>query len=304
MDLHHLRCFVAAADELHFGRAAQSLGLLPAALGRQIRLLEEDIGTPLFARTTRSVALTAEGAALLDEARRLIAQADALAARLRAQGRQKAATLRIGAIDSAAAGLIPPLLQDLRIAMPQVSIQLVEDKTIRLLPRLLSGRLDIAFVRPPERRDPAIAFQHLVFETAVVALPAAHPLAGRRALHLPDLAEVPLIVPERRSRPHSYDLTMRLFAEHGVSAQVGQVADEKQTIINLVAAGLGAAIVPRWTARLGSVGVAYRPLVLAEGASTSRLPLAAAYLRDVRDPLREAALALLLRQLDQYTEQA
>lgn len=304
MDLHQLRCFVAAAEELHFGRAAQALDMLPAALGRYIRLLEEDLGTGLFSRTTRSVALTREGTELLEEARKLIAQADVLAARFRAQGRQKAAMLRIGAIDSAAAGLLPLLLQDIRAVMPQVNVQIVEDKSIRLLPRLVSGRLDIAFVRPPERRDRAIDFRHLFYETAVVALAQGHPLAERTQIALQDLEGVPLIVPERRSRPHSHDLTMRLFAEAGVPVLVGQVADEKQTIINLVAAGLGAAIVPRWTARLAVSGIAYIPLVPPEGISMNRLPLSVASLRDVRDPLRDSVLDLLRDRLDRYAELA
>ena len=153
MDLHHLRCFVAAAEELHFGRAAQRLDMLPSALGRFIRLLEDDLGTRLMTRTTRSVALTDDGAVLLKEARALLVQADALAGRFRTRGRKRAAIIRVGAIDSAAAGLLPRLLHDFRKRQPDVTVQLVEEKTVRLLPRLLSGRLDLAFVRPPERPD-------------------------------------------------------------------------------------------------------------------------------------------------------
>jgi len=137
MDLHQLRCFVAAADELHFGRAARQLDMLPSALGRFIRLLEEDLGTRLMTRTTRNVALTDDGAVLLKDARGLLAQADALAVKFRARGRKQASTIRVGAIDSAAAGLLPILLQDFRKRRPEITVQLVEDKTIRLLPRVL-----------------------------------------------------------------------------------------------------------------------------------------------------------------------
>src|SRR5439155_16006249 len=91
MELNQLRCFVAAAEELHFGRAAQRLDMLPSALGRHIRLLEDDLGTRLMTRTTRSVALTDDGAVLLKEARALLAQADALAGRFRTRGRKRAA---------------------------------------------------------------------------------------------------------------------------------------------------------------------------------------------------------------------
>ena len=216
MDLHHLRCFVAAAEELHFGRAAQRLDMLPSALGRFIRLLEDDLGTRLMTRTTRSVALTDDGAVLLKEARELLAQADALAGRFRTRGRKRAAVIRVGAIDSAAAGLLPRLLHDFRKRRPDVTVQLVEDKSVRLLPRLLSGRLDLAFVRPPERPDKRLEFLFLLHETAVVAVAERHPLASRKRVTIADLENQPLIVPERRSRPHSHDLTMKLFAEAGL----------------------------------------------------------------------------------------
>jgi DNA-binding transcriptional LysR family regulator len=169
MDLHQLRCFVAAAEELHFGRAAQRLDMLPSALGRFIRLLEDDLGTRLMTRTTRSVALTDDAAVLLKEAR--TRRSDALAGRFRTRGRKRTAIIRVGAIDSAAAGLLPRLLHDFRQLRPDVTVQLVEDKTVRLLPRLLSGRLDLAFVRPPERPDKRLEFLFLMHETAVARSP-------------------------------------------------------------------------------------------------------------------------------------
>ena len=150
MNLHQLRCFVLAAEELHFGRAAQKLEMLPSALGRFVRLLEEDLNTLLFLRTTRRVVLTEEGKQLLGEARKLLAHADTIRARFRDNVRLKATRLSIGTIDSAAAGLLPTLLKDFRKVRPEVEVQLLEDKTIRLLPRVLSGRLDLAFVRPPK----------------------------------------------------------------------------------------------------------------------------------------------------------
>src|SRR4249919_731056 len=110
MDLQQLRCFVVTAEELHFGRAAQKLGMLPSALGRHIKFLEEELGTRLIDRTTRSVALTSDGALLLDHARTLLADAAGLKSRLRASSSVKSVTLRLGSIDSAAIGLVPRLL--------------------------------------------------------------------------------------------------------------------------------------------------------------------------------------------------
>ena len=304
IELQHLRCFVAAAEELHFGRAAQRLGMLPATFGRHIRRLEEVLGSRVMARTTRSVTLTCEGAVLLAQARDLIAQADALATRFRQTGRCAALTLKIGAIDSAAAGLIPPLLHDFKLSRPDVTVQLVEDKTARLLPRLLSGRLDLAFVRPPDHMSPRLASRHLVDETPVVVVPSGHHLAARDHAELEDLMDDVLIVPERRSRPHSHDLTVKLFANAGLHPRIAQIADEKQTIVNLVAAGLGAAIVPSWTSKIVARGVAFVPLARSASASARRLPLSAVWLRDARDPARDAMLATLKDGLPAYIDRA
>ena len=245
MELLQLKCYLAVAEELHFGRAARRLDMLPASLGRKITQLEERLDTRLFQRTTRSVALTEAGSTLLEDARSLVEQIEAFEGRVREIREPETAVLRVGAIDSAAAGLMPQLLQILRREAPRIEVQIIEQKTIRLLPKLLSGGLDVAFCRPPDVRDPRLQFRTLFFETAVVALPESHPLAGRASIAIRDLADEPLIVPDRRSRPHSHDLTIKQFLDAGLTARIAQVADEKQTIVNLVAAGTGLAIVPR-----------------------------------------------------------
>lgn len=304
MDLKHLRCFVAVADELHFGHAALRLEMLPAALGRNIRLLEQELRTTLVVRTTRHVSLTEAGLALLEDARELVTLADASAARIRALGRQRSNALRLGAIDSASAGLIPRLLHDVHERFPGTSVELIEDKTIRLLPQILSGWIDLAIVRPPEGIYPDIELRYLLHETTVVALPADHPLTARDVLSVSDLVDEPLIVPARRSRPHSYDLTMKLFAEAGMRPRIAQQADEKQTIVSLVAAGSGSAIVPRWTSRMTVKGVAYRSLDVGTGPANRRLPLAAAWLRGSRDRVRDQLLDVLSDNLSLYAMDA
>ncbi len=303
MELDGLRCFLVVADELHFGRAALKLALQPAVLGRRVRALEADLGVRLFARTTRSVALTSEGAELEREARDILSCLDTLRESFRARGRAQAARrFRIGAIDSAAGGLLPELLGDLRRVHPEFAVRVHEDKTIRLLPKLLSGAIDLAFIRPPERADRRVEIRPLFFEAAVVAMPANHPLAGREFVTLADIAGEPLIVPERSSRPHSHDLTMKLFAGAGLVPRVAEIADEKQTIVTLVAAGLGLAVVPRWTRRLGPPGVSFVPLCDADGRGIGRLPLAAAWLGGVRDGMREEILAVLFRNANKYRD--
>jgi DNA-binding transcriptional LysR family regulator len=217
---------------------------------------------------------------------------------------KEARRIRIGAIDSAAAGLLPPLLHDLRAQHPEIAVQLLEEKTIRLLPKILSGALDLAFVRPPVGVDRRLEFRPLLMETAVVALPQRHVLAARKSIALIEIADQPLIVPDRRSRPHSHDLTMKLYEEAGLTPRIAQVADERQTIVNLVAARLGVAIMTRWTSRLAIAGVRFVPLRLKRGSAIGRLPLAAAWLRGSRDPSRDAVLAILDSRLRRYSSGA
>ena len=135
----------------------------------------------------------------------------------------------------------------------------------------------------------------------MVAVPEGHRLASRETVSIEDLADEPVIVPERRSRPHSHDLTIKLFAESGRQPRIAQMADEKQTIVNLVAAELGVAIVPRWTSRMAARGVRYVPL---KAANMEGLPLAAAWTRGTRDPVRDKMLETIRASLKRYAKEA
>lgn len=301
MDLKLLRCFEVAANELHFGRAARRLDILPSALGRNIKLLEEEIGTRLFVRSTRNVALTRSGHALLNRVSGLLKNIDDAMAQVVQAAEGDERVFRVGAIDSAATGLIPQLMHDFREIVPDLEIVLVEDKTARMLPKMINGTLDVAFVRPPKMIRPQIEFEHLLDEPTVVALPPQHPLAEKDQLVVEDLVDVPLIVPSPRNRPHSYDLTMRLFRNIGLEPKIAQQAEEKQTIVNLVGAEIGAALVPYWTSRIGVEGVVYRPLVDAEGERVCELPLAAAWVRGSKDENRDRLIELVKQNLHRYS---
>ena len=300
MDLKLLQCFQLAASELHFGRAAQRLDMLPSAFGRNIRLLEEELGTRLFVRSTRNVILTPSGHELLRRSPALLASVENTIAAIRALARGNERVFRIGAIDSAATGLIPQLMHDFRELEPHLEITLLEDKTARMLPRMINGGLDLAFVRPPRTVRPELHFEYLLDEPTLVALPPHHALTRKSELRIGDLANVPLIVPSPRNRPHSYDLTMRLFRNAGIEPTIAQQADEKQTIVNLVAADIGAALVPHWTSRIGVGGVIYRPLVDEGGTWVRELPLAVTWVAGSNDATRDRLIDLLKRNLERY----
>lgn len=300
MDLGRLSSFLAAADELHFGRAAQQLGILPSALGRNIRLLEEELGVRLFNRTTRNVLLTPSGALLLKEAPKLLHQANLMVQSVRNSANTNERVFRVGAIDSAAMGLIPDLVHDFKAIMPDVELVIIEDKSANLIPKLFSGALDIVFVRPPSAPKPGITFEHLMDELTIVALPAHHCLASRAEIAIDDLADVPLILPSPRLRPHSYNLTIQLFADRGLQPNIVQRADEKQTIINLVDADVGAAIIPFWYNRLKLDGIVYRPLVNHLGLPIRQLPLSMAWLDGIADETRTALTTVARANIDRY----
>lgn len=293
MELRQLRCLIAVADTLHFGKAAQQMNMLPASFGRQIKLLEERLGSRLLVRTTRHVSLTDTGRDFVESARDIVERADRLEAEFREGQKDQLPVLRIGAIDSAAAGLMPQFLPKFRELHPEIDIELLEQKTIRLLPRILSGRLDAAIVRPPEMTDSRLTFRALFNETAVVALPERHRLATKSEITVADMADEPLIVPERRSRPHSHDLTMKLFLDSGYTARVALIAEEKQTIVSLVSTGVGLAIVPKWASRLAVGGVRFVPLSITPGIARDKLALSVVWLRNTRHAARDAFLDVL-----------
>ena len=297
MELQHLRCFLTVAETLHFGEAAHRLDMLPSALGRNIRLLEEALGTRLFTRSTRRVALTENGILLREEARKLLAHADAIMLQFRQNPRLAQPLLRVGTIDSAAIGLLPGLLKLFRQRYPEVEIQLYEDKTVHLLPKLKSGRLDLVFIRPPSQLDPQFERLFLCHEPGILALPSSHPFADRDAIEIRELEGMPMILPERRSRPHSHDLTMNLFHHAGMKVTVSQMADEKQTIINLVAAGIGLAIVPAWSSRFQVPGVKFVQLT---GPEATGMPLEAVWMHEAQDEIRDTMLTLLKEHPELY----
>ncbi len=259
MDLKQLRCFVAVAEDLHFGRAAERLHMASTALSRQIRMLEDDLDVRLFSRTTRTVVLTRAGSVFLDEAREILARTKSAAHAVQEAARSEGDVLRIGALDTAAAGFLPEILVGFRARHPEVRIQLNEATTSRQLQGLVTGRLDIGFLRPPVN-EPDLQWEFLLQEKLLVAIPIGHPLAQVPLVELKSLLKEPLILPAKKARPCTYNLVMRYFDGVGVQPNVVQEASEKQTIVSMVAAGMGIALVPEWVAKLRVSGVVYQPL--------------------------------------------
>ena len=291
MDINQLRCFVMVGQELHFGRAAQKLEMMPASLSRFIKLLEEELGVRLLNRSTRNVSLTKEGMFFFDEANKVLEKFDALSVHFKTEIWNERRTLRIGAIDTAARGLIPALLNLFMEKHPDADVHLIEDKTINLLPKLKSGWLDMVFIRAPQTLDGSLAVRFITRENCRLAVPLYHPLAQHHCVSVVDFRDEAMIIPDRRTRPHSHDLTMSLFKQAGLTPHIAQYAEEKQTIISLVAAGLGLAVVPASYQDMNRDKVCYIPLDL--GEQNKGLPLSVAWQKGYEDQYLQDMLSLL-----------
>jgi DNA-binding transcriptional LysR family regulator len=279
MDLRHLRYFVAVAEELHFGRAAERLHIAQPPLSQQIRRLEEELGVELFRRNRRRVELTDASRLLLEQSRPLLAQADHLEKLLGRSAAGEVGRLAIGFVGSASYEVLPAILHEFRARFPDVELRLEEHTTGDQVRAMNAGRIDVGLVRPP-LADEAIELTPLVEERLMAALPVAHPLAGRAAVPVSALAQEPFVLPPRRITG-LYEDVVGVCRAAGFSPQVVQEAGEMQTIVNLVSAGIGVSLVPESVSTFGRPGVTYRPL---RGPNAS-LAIALAQRRDDRSPL-------------------
>jgi len=259
MELRHLRYFVAVAEALSFARAAERLHLSQPPLSRQIRALEDELGTPLFARTKRSVRLTPAGAALLPEARRLLRDADGLKAGARQLAAGEVGALALGFISVAAYNMLPELAPEFRRRHPGVKLALQEATSDVQLPALRQGELDVGLVLPPVA-EPGLEYAPLLHEALMAALPTGTS-RGRGPVALASLRDEPFVLIPRQVGTSLYDAIVGACQRAGFSPRIEQEAIQMQTIVSLVAAGMGVALVPASLRHLRRTGVTYRPLV-------------------------------------------
>ncbi len=260
MNFRQLRFFSAVADELHFGRAAQRLGITQPPLSVAIKGLESALGVRLLDRTTRSVRLTPAGVTLRDEARRLLADLDRAASLVRRVGQGIEGTLSIGFVGVANLLGLPDLVRAFHQAAPKVNLELDERPTDALVDGVRTGRLDLAFLRVLDAPPPDLDQRPFVKEGYALAMPADADLAQSETLSLADLDDAPLLFFPRRFHPQIHDAWLAAFHRAGVVPRLVQEARTVQTEMALVKAGLGMALVTRSAAKTPQGGVVYRPL--------------------------------------------
>ncbi|MFO7149272.1 LysR substrate-binding domain-containing protein [Pseudomonas aeruginosa] len=262
MELRHLRYFIAVAEELHFGRAAERLGISQPPLSQQIQALEEEIGARLFERTNRRVELTDAGRLFLDESRQVLAQVDKAVLLARRAHLGELGELKIGFTSSAPfTSTIPSSIHAFRKAYPDVHLDLQEMSSRQVLKALLEESLQVGVIRPLALPD-AVHWVELFREPLVAVLRADHPLAAgsEDGLAIAALAEEPFVFFPRSYGTGLYDQVIALTRQAGFSPRIAQEASEAMTIIGLVSAGLGVSILPASFRRTRVDGVAYRTL--------------------------------------------
>jgi DNA-binding transcriptional LysR family regulator len=259
-ELRQLRHFIAVAERLHFGQAAAAVGISQPPLSRSIQDLERRVGVRLLHRARRHVELTSEGAAFLQEAKRIVGLLETAVLQLQKMAAGESGRLTVGFIPLADYGVLPSLLKAFKASHAKITLALREMISPEQIIALRSKELDIGLVIPPVS---AREFEHLVLqqEQFVVALPAGHQLARRRgALPVRQFASEPFVQVPRERSPGLHDKISRLTAAAGFVPHVAQEAIQMQTVVSLVSSGLGVALVPASVANLGRQGVVYRPL--------------------------------------------
>ncbi len=294
IELRQLRYFVAVAEEMHFGRAARRLHMTQPPLSQAIQALEAQLGAVLFARTRRSVALTAAGDALLSEARRLLLQVEALPALARRAAAGETGTLSLAFVSIADYNLLPHALREFSAAYPAVQISLQEATTDIQLDMLAAGTIDAGIVIAPLpdalMRD--IDYLPLLSEPLVLALPEHSPHARHRKVSLKQLADQPLVIFPRRIGPRFQDLIFSCFHDAGITPRIGQEAIQMQTIVSLVSAGIGIALVPQSVSNLKRPGVKYCALKEA----SPKVEFGLAWRRDNTSPVLAAFVKLMRKK--------
>jgi len=291
IELRHLRYFIAVADELHFGRAAERLGISQPPLSQQIRDLEEHLGVRLLRRTNRRVELTDAGRAYLDAARDILGRVDVAGDTARRAERGEIGELRVAFTRSMPLiERFPRTIRAFREAFPAVRLVLLERTTLQQFECLLDDRQDVGLIRGVAPPAPLVAHK-LVDDPLVAVLRADHPLATRRqaSLRMEELAEESFVVFTRASGTGIHDQLLTLCRQAGFMPRIAQEAGESSTMVGLVAAGMGVAILPRSLQHVQIEGVAYIPIASPDAASA----LYITHRRDDPSPLVRAFTRLI-----------
>jgi len=291
LELRQLRYFVTVAEELHFGRAAARLHMTQPPLSQAIAAFEDALGAPLFVRNRRMVELTPAGHALLPEARRLLLEAAALPALARRAALGETGRLALAFVTSADYSVLPPFLRRYSERYPGVHLRLQEATSDVQIEELLAGRIDVGLLIPPlpDKAQTELDYMKVLEEPLVLCAPSGLCARADTRVRLQDLPHLPLIIFPREVSPGLHDAILSCFHAAGLAPAIGQQAIQMQTIVSLVSAGMGLALVPQSVCNLMRPGVEYRALA----DPTPLVETGIAWRRDNPSPVLRGFLELL-----------
>jgi DNA-binding transcriptional LysR family regulator len=291
VEIRHLRVLVAVAEELHFGRAALRLRIAQSAVSTTLRSLEEQVGATLVARTRRSVALTAAGAAYLAHARRVLEELDTASRTARRAGAGETGTLVLQFTLMATLTVVPRAVARFQREVPEVVLTTTAAGTSEQLDAIRAGRCDVGFVA--RKSDPELAMELVEASPLVVVMARSHPFARRRRIAWSDLARERLVFLDEATEPHVNTMFRRRCNEAGFEPDIVLRVGHLEALLAFVSAGIGVACVPALVQRVGFRDVRAVPLTpQAKGGISvvwdpaSRNPAAARFLDVLRDEVR------------------
>ena len=256
MNFKQMTYFVAVAEELHFGRAAERLNMAQPPLSRQIKQIEIELEAILFNRGRSAISLTQAGEKLLERSRSILAQLDDTKLEIRRLGQGAEGRLRIGFVGSATYGIFPNIIKSFRAAFPSVNMNLIPLNNAQLHRQLVSRMIDVAFARPA-LSDPEFAMKKLVEEDLILALPDSVDTGSRKIADLRRLATHNLILYPEYPRPSYADMVLNACKDAGFDVPMRVFTMDLQTAISLVSVGEGVCIVPASVATAPRNGVKF-----------------------------------------------
>ncbi len=277
-----LRQYIVLAQELHFGRAAARLHMSQPPLSQAIARLEANLQVQLLDRNGRSVALTQAGKTFLYEAQMMLHQYDQAVLRTRTTGHGETGVVKLGFVGSVSYGLLPTLLARYRQELPGIEVLPVELTSAEQIQSLKVRSIDLAIVRTPLAGIDDFELKVIQRERMIAVLPACHPLARKRALKLQQLKdETFLVFPADRVLSLHAKTLMACHAA-GFSPRIGLSAWQMPTMVGLIAAGMGVALLPEQIENMPHAGVVYRPLT--DLSEFLDLEIALAWNADIQNP--------------------
>ncbi|MEH6497087.1 MAG: LysR family transcriptional regulator [Pseudomonas marincola] len=259
MDIRQLECFVAVAEELHFRRAGERLGLSQSALSERISTLEHEIGALLFFRTTRQVNLTQIGAEFLKDAQKILMTIEQSLSKVKHNADSALKNIRISGVDEAISMILPRALLEFKKTSPNVHVQVLEiSSSDKHTQELVNHRTDIAFVRT-QPDDDFISSELLYQQDVMVVVSDQNPLSKAKTLKPFDLVDEDIVGYPKHARPILHDMLWRNF--RNISAQPNVVCEiiDKSTMLQFVLHGLGIALAPAWVKNIAPNGISFIP---------------------------------------------